>query len=401
MTTAAALGAFGWVAQPGHDSFAATDFAGDNITWHQVVAGDLSVQQQQNPYPYEVGTGMLIPGSYKGGFWTAGQLAIQPRLAYAAGVVNGLAPLFWSYAGTRALLAGSASATTATLATSVLGVAAATNNMTGMGFASSDQVMFFPGASGSVQFGYDDGDGDDKWLAFRKVTPGSTNIGETFYNNKISAITLTVGPGAPIRMEVAVMGAAGDHDTYPQVALTTDCATSDSGWNYATANNVDTIPLGCKGFLKVGPASSDPLNNANSLSITLGSNFTPPQQMMVIGQYTPYDYAMLSRPIGITYTHLWENADLYRQIYYGASTGTSWSPQVYTSPIFAHFDSPNGAYKMGFFAQTVDWMARPVTLAGESVVVMQVDGMVRNSTGADWGLWLAHSALSGASAWAT
>ena len=93
---------------------------------------------------------MLIPGSYKGGFWTAGQLAIQPRLAYAAGVVNGLAPLFWSYAGTRALLAGSASATTATLATSVLGVAAATNNMTGMGFASSDQVMFFPGASGSV-----------------------------------------------------------------------------------------------------------------------------------------------------------------------------------------------------------------------------------------------------------
>ena len=54
--------------------------------------------------------------------------------------------------------------------------------------------------------------------------PGSTNIGETFCNNKISAITLTVGPGAPIRMEVAVMGAAGDHDTYPQVALTTDCA---------------------------------------------------------------------------------------------------------------------------------------------------------------------------------
>ena len=38
-------------------------------------------------------------------------------------------------------------------------------------------------------------------------------------------------------------------------------------------------------------------------------------------------------------------------------------------------------------------MARPVALAGESVVVMQVDGMVRNSTGADWGLWLAHSAL--------
>lgn len=397
MTTAAALGAFGWVGQPAKDSFAGSDFAGDKITWHQVIAGDLSVQQQQNPYAYEVGTGMLIPGTYKGGFWTAGQLALQPRLGYEAGVANGLAPLFWCYAGTMAYLAGSASATTATLATSVLGVAAATGNMTGMGFTTDDNVMFFPGASGTTQFGHDPGDGDDKWLAFRKVTPGSTPVGETFYNNKVTAITIAVAPGQPLRMEVAVAGAAGNHSSYPQVELTT--AMTDSGWNYVTARNVDTIPLGCKGFLKVGAASSTALNNANSLSITLGSNFTPPAQMMVVGSYTPYDYAMLSRPIGISYTHLWENADLYRQLYYGASTGTAWSPTVYTSPIFAKFESPDAAYKMGFFAQTVDWMARPVGLQGESVVIMQMEGMVRNSTGADWGLWLAHSAISGMTTW--
>ena len=121
--------------------------------------------------------------------------------------------------------------------------------------------------------------------------------------------------------------------------------------------------------------------------------------MMVIGQYTPTTMLCCHGPLALptlTCGRMPTCTAKSTMAHRLAQAGRRRS----TSPIFAHFDSPNGAYKMGFFAQTVDWMARPVALAGESVVVMQVDGMVRNSTGADWGLWLCHSALS-ASAWAT
>lgn len=400
MTTNAMLGAHGWVAQKAKDTMPASDFVANKIYWHQVVAGDFSVQQLQRPYDYEVGGTPLIPGTYKGGVWSGGTLAIQPRLHYQTGVLNGLAAIFATLAGSFSAMPATATVTTDTLPTAVLGVTAGTGNALNMGLESTDHVLFFPGGQGSVQFGVDRGDGNDYWLTFRRVIPGSTPVGETYYNCKIAGLTMTVGPGAPVRLDISAIGGAGNNAVLPQIQMTTSMPASD-GWNYATAADVSTIPLGCQGFFKVGPATSAPLLSATNLTITIASNITPPNQMLVVGQYTPYDYATLSRSVGVSFTHLWENPDLYRQIYYGSATGTQWSPQVFTSPVFVKLATPDNAYRMGFFAQMVDFMARPIGLQGESIVVMQVEGIVRNTSSADWALWIAHSGLSGMTAWPT
>jgi hypothetical protein len=46
-------------------------------------------------------------------------------------------------------------------------------------------------------------------------------------------------------------------------------------------------------------------------------------------------------------------------------------------------------------------MSAPIGVQGESQVQMRVTGLVTDAVGAQWGLWLAATSMTGASVWPT
>jgi hypothetical protein len=400
--------AFGWVGQAAQDDLPASgEYTDNGMTWHKVLAGDLSLQDDQRPYDPEVGGSILPPGTYKSSYWSGGQLAMRPRLAISATQTkaNGLVPLFWTYAGGAAKVASTLQVTTATIPAAVMGTATTVADITGL--AGTHEAIFFPGANGSILFGSDQGDGDNKWLTFRRLIPTTTGfIGETFYNSKVAGISLSSAATGPIGMELGVIGGAGDSDAYEQYSLTafTGQPGSNIGWDYTTAANVDTIPMAGGGYVKQGALSSSEIKNVRDLQINLQGNMTKPQDTTMIGQFAPGGYSMLGRQISISYTFLWDNPDLYRKIKLGGISGTAWSQTPYYSPFWVKFPDLAGTSAMGFYAQNVHWMTAPIGVQGESQVVMKVTGLVTDATGAQWALWMAKTgaaSMTGPSVWPT
>lgn len=397
MPISASRGAFGWVGQVAQDDFpSGAEFNTNGMTFHKVLAGDFSLQDDQRPYDPEVGGSLLSPGTYKSSYWSQGRLSIRPRLGVIATrtKAHSLVPVFWTFAGSAAHIAGGVGGTvitTTTIPTAVMGAYTKVHQLTGLD-DEDDSTIFFPGASGSIQFGADLGDGNDKWLTLRKLTPTSTGyIGETFYNCKVAGLSFGSASTGPVGMDIAFQGGAGNSDTFDQYVLEaiTGEPSNNVGWNYETALGVDTCPHAGSGWVKLGAADSDELKYVRDLQVTLGGNMTRPQDMTMIGQYTPGDYALLSRDIGVTYTFLWNNPDLYREIKLGGISGTTWSATPYTSPFFCRFADMAGNYAMGFIAQSMDVMTAPIGLRGQTQVVMQVSGVVRDVTGCKWALWIA------------
>ena len=393
--------AFGWVGQVAQDDLpAAGEYNANGMTWHKVLAGDLSLQDDQRPYDPEVGGSILPPGTYKSSYWSGGQLAMRPRLAVNATKANGLVSLFWVFAGGAAKVASTLVITPATLPASVLGTATTVANMTGL--AGAHEAIIFPGASGTVLFGSEQGDGDNKWLTLRRLIPTQSGyIGETFHNSKVASISLSSAATGPIGAEVSFLGGAGNSDLYDQYALEafTGLPNAANGWDFTSAKPVDTIPMAGGGYVKQGTLSSDETRNVRDLQINLMGNITKPQDTTMIGQFAPGGYSLLGRQITISYTFLWDNPDLFRQIKLGGVSGTQWSQAPYNSPFWARFPDLAGTRAMGFFAQNVHWMAAPIGVQGESQVLMKVTGLVTDAVGAQWGLWLAAASLTDAAVW--
>ena len=337
MAVSGTKGAFGWVAQVAQDDLPASgEFNTDGMTWHKVLTGDMSLLDDQRPYDPEVGGSFLSPGTYKSSYWTAGRLSMRPRLAPTQTAIvkaQGIASLLWAFAGSSYYTAtpGTVTITTATLPAAVMGAYTKVSELTGV----TDKTLIFPGANGSVQFGADLGSNQNKFLTFRKLTPTATGyIGETFYNSKIAGITLGAASTGPLGMDLAIQGGAGNSDTYDQYVLEafTGEPAAASGWDYPSSLSVDSIPHAGEGFVKLGAADSAEIRYVRDLQLTLGSGMTRPQDMTMIGQLAPGDYAVLTRDIGVSYTFLWDNADLYRKIKLGGIAGVKWSSNPFVAP---------------------------------------------------------------------
>lgn len=399
-------GAFGWVGQVAQDDFpSGVGWNTDGMTFHKVLQGDFSLQDDQRPHDPEVGGSLLSPGTYKSSYWSQGRLSLRPRLGLITGrtKAHSLVPILWSLAGSAAYFDTSTTVvTTATIPAGVMGTDTKIEQITG---AAGDDAIFFPGASGTIQFGADLGDNataNKKWLALRKLTPTATGyIGETFYNCRVAGLSMGSSATGPIGMDIAFQGGAGNSDTYDQYVLEaiTGEPTTNTGWNYETALNVDTIPHAGSGWIKLGASSSSEIRYVRDLQVTIGGNMTKPQDMTMIGQYAPGDYALLSRDIGITYTFLWDNADLYRAIKLGGTNGTEWSSVPSRSPVWCRFADMGDNYSIGFFGQDMDLMTAPIGLRGQTQVVMQVSGVVRDVATAKWALWITGADLTNMKDW--
>ena len=176
------------------------------------------------------------------------------------------------------------------------------------------------------------------------------------------------------------------------------------GLGWQVAEDYQSVPVSCvlEGGITIPggtlfSSGLDPVEvSFTNFSVTYGNNTTTPQQEMIVGQYFPEDFVMLSRAVTYQGTVKWRDSYLYQKLFkLTVGTGKVWSPVVFTSPLFCKAVSPNNmsatlasqwAYYM--YAKRVVWaIDRPPVLAGGEIVTVQVTGTVIDNGGTyGWGI---------------
>lgn len=355
------LGVFGWALQTGKDAINTTDA---DFHYERPQSIDFAVNQLQETLPYTVGGGLLPPGAYKGGAFSSGSFRTNPALADTNAAGNkGFGALLKAMAGGAAYLTG-----------------------TGTGYTGSG-VHVFPGNAAGNAMAQDDFNLEKLWLTVRRLIPGTNyNLGEVYGNVMPSGISIEAVPGQPLTVDVAFQGGASQASTENTRLLNMVTFSENPSWTPAY-NAFSSIPNTVSGDFQLPWGTS--MDTAGRVQISIASNLTDPRSMITLGRGVPVDFAKMSRNITISWTAIWEDGDLLRQILGNDINATKWSPTVYTSSFATYFTAPDGVSTLGFYAPSVTWTTAPVRLVAGNVVAMDVAGtVIDNSAAPDWFLWM-------------
>lgn len=352
----AQTGLFGWAMQTAKDAPNTTEL---EFHYAQVLSAETSVIQLLSQYDPVVGGTRLSPGSYKGGAYSAGNVRMNPALDDANTGIVGVGALFKAFAG-----------------------GCAYNSGTGVGWSGSG-VNIFPGVVA------DNHSLAKYYLTIRRMIPGDTNIGEILSNMMVASVSIDAAPGSPLNLDVTFQGGATqgatETDRLENLIEWTDPATWAASWTYPSISS--SVPLTIDGTFEL-PQGTE-YDTVNRVQITATSNLNDPRATMVIGRFSPVDYAVMNRQITISWTALWESSALIRNIIGNSPTGTTISKVVYQTSFKVIFKSANGTYMLGFYSPLVSWSTGPVQLNGSGLLTMDITGTVEDSpTGADWYFWM-------------
>jgi hypothetical protein len=170
------------------------------------------------------------------------------------------------------------------------------------------------------------------------------------------------------------------------------------GKAWQTAEDYESVPVSCvlEGGITIPGgnlfnSSTDPVEMSfTNLAVTYGNNTTTPQQEMIIGQYFPEDFVMLSRAMTLQGTIKWRDSYLYEKLFkLYANKGFTWSPVVFAAPCLAKAVSPNNIslalasqFKAYMYAKRIIWaIDRPPVLAGGEIVTVQITGTAIDNGG--------------------
>lgn len=206
------------------------------------------------------------------------------------------------------------------------------------------------------------GQADIPWLAVRKFVPGiqaNQNFGEGFYDGKLSTLRLNI-PASNIM--TARVGFQGRVPFFPAAA-------DVNNWTYA-----NTLEGGSGSLAHTGQAGSgvglkigSTIPKIEALTVDVVNTLLTPQ---IVGSPYPDDVVVVSRAVTMQASILWENASLWRQLYGGSSSGTSWNIKPYIEETLAdvkafYFEALSPDYITGSTPYTLRVMA--------DNIVMQMD----------------------------
>lgn len=312
--------------------------------WYQAnMAAPAPNQLVRNIGPL-VGGSFLVGPSTKTAAWAAGQAIVPPALE------DNIGWLFYTFAGGMST----------------------TDNTDGT------YTHTFP-ASGA------DTVAPEKYMAVRRILPedGGTKFGETMLDNKIVRLVFGCAPGEYMSLQADFLGRSFESTR----------TVTGTGWTPAY-EDLATVPIVAKGKFELPDGTA--LGNATGITVEMVNVVPDLRQMLVAASYYPADWPVLTRALTVTWTALWEDADLYESVYYDSADG-SWNPVVYTTDLDMEFETPGDDYgtgtdlpmKLGFFANKIEWTARPVELEGGALLGLQMTGtVIDNSAGAEWSMTL-------------
>lgn len=331
MTVPAQSSIFSLALQP--EKVGDADFDVSDYTWYRTRAPQISVgtQQMQEVFPLETGGPIVPTGAFKSMQFTAGTVAMIPRLEEFIGLI------FYAMTGRIE------SDTDASWNTSTNAFA---SDVTG---ANAHRFTFDPENTFALP-----------WVAVRTRVPGTTpdkTYGELCWDVKIGSYQLTIPAAGLLGSSVNFVGRKASYPTSAEI----------NAWDYENVTEDSTsAPIAGKGSFKIGGVEY-PITSA---SIELANNLTTPQQEAVVGALHPDDFVALSRAVTIRIVYKWDNPDLYKQILANGADNVDWSPVPFiqdtsgaTKAFEAEFQSPaniSGAspatpYSLKVIADRVTW----------------------------------------------
>lgn len=216
-----------------------------------------------------------------------------------------------------------------------------------------------------------------KYLTGYRQVPGDTTMYEMMEDLVPARMLIGITPGEYATMRFECIG------------RTISSPGSKVG-NFNDGKDETTVPIACKGAFEAPDASEVGL--ATGVTIELANMVPDLQRVLVVGDYYPYDFPVLTRGITVTATYFWETKAFYDNFFW---SGTAWTPVVYSTSLDIHVESAGdipGAsvpYQLKLWASDVDWEAQPLNLVGGDLIEFQVTGTVTNAaSGHDWYLRL-------------
>lgn len=220
------------------------------------------------------------------------------------------------------------------------------------------------------------------WMTFVKHIPryendADSDIGEIFEDCKVVGLTMSLAADRPINARVDVLGRTFALDEDPE------------NWTYDNDfEEYPTIPIGCEtsGYIKVD-AVEMPIVQANVAwqNVPLDTRMD-----RVYGDPFLEDITIVRRQLAFDLLVKWNNADLYRDVLTGATTGTSWTaaPKVGNVEVLMSSYEPTVSatnHSLKIYAQQVMLaMNGGITLAGGQAVMMRFNGVALDPATGDY-----------------
>lgn len=324
--------------------------------WYWLPATSVNFQPQQivQSIPMEVGGDLWARGSYKGGVHGEGQVMLVPR----GGL--GLAELFFAFTGNPLVSGTSASDFSAGTINKLAGTGS--NGVESGNF----KYRFTPQSGSQAQlpwytlirnvggkFVEEFGDARLGNFAFDMSSTNILNIDASFISRHCGTIAL--GSGA------SSVGAqkAGNGIPFQAIDAVVKLDSNVNGNPGPVVDNADLLPT----RLNIG--------FANQLS----------NNEHVVGSYYLQDITNMARTANVTYSVYMKNPDLYARTYaYGAdivNQDSGWSPQIwkgklYTKMLGGSIGSTSDKFTIEIEIPEMDYMATPISLAGNNLVEYQL-----------------------------
>jgi len=234
---------------------------------------------------------------------------------------------------------------------------------------------YFPSAADEVAPG--------KYLSGYRLVPGTADLLEKLEDLVPTRILLGVTPGEYTTMRFETIGR-------------TISSPSSQTESFNDGKDETTVPIACRGSLEAPDGSE--ISTATAASIEIANVVPDLRRVLVVGDYYPFDFPVLTRAITATFTYLWETKTFYDNFFWN---GTAWQPTVYSTSLDINVQTGSdisGAsvpYELKFYAANVDWEAANLRLVGGDLVEFQVVGSVADaSSGFDWYMRLRNATAS-------
>jgi len=115
------------------------------------------------------------------------------------------------------------------------------------------------------------------------------------------------------------------------------------------------------------------------VTVDVMNGLTTPDQEMIVGSYSPDDFASISKTITIRSTYKLPDAQLYRKIVTGSATGIKWVDDVSEGQAVIQVQSPadivgTTPFEMKWTLPSVIWQVTNPRLAGTNIVAIDLIG---------------------------
>lgn len=353
--------------------------------WNWLPATQVNFQPNQivQSIPMEVGGDLWARGSYKGGVSGQGQVMFIPR----GGL--GLAELFYAFTGSTPV-AGSQSAYTAKTAHKVIGASSGTNNRLG-----TIQYRFLPQSGTKAEL---------PWYTLIRNVGGK--FVEEFADARLGNFAFDVAASNLLTVDASFVSKnCGTIPVSFGSSTVGERVGDQKAGNGIPFQSVDAVvKLDTSTGTGPGPVAQKSNFNPTRLNIAFANELSSNE--FVVGSYYLQDITNLSRTANITYSVYLTDPDLYARTYsYGAdvaNTEAAWSSKIWKGALELTMTGGQIAYDNNGTATNVvdgsgnpvlytikvtipemDYMATPISLAGNNLVEYQLTTNVVLSQKAD------------------